>query len=299
MKTISNLAFIGFFHILVLSFATVRAQNNQNQVKSAITIDYPSNTTVWKIPELVELRWNTKNMDTTQSIRFFLARNEMVVQELGRFKNNGYANGIKLAKNINSGDAYQVVGIELFPNNKYHIAKFATSFFSIVNKESDDRKRKQELANIVTQPGKRRKKKNTKEKKNIQLSETKVASKMENNLRQEFDGRKISYIKELEFDTEKITVKIWDHGIQDGDIVSIYLNGSPVVSKHYLTYQMREFDIKLDPEKPNDLFLYAHNLGDAPPNTVSAEITNGKKSNKIVLNSDLKSCEAVLISVKK
>ena len=71
-----------------------------------------------------------------------------------------------------------------------------------------------------------------------------------------------------------------------------------MVKKYYLTYWKKEFKIKLDPNKSNDLFLYAHNLGDSPPNTVAVEITDGKKSENIVLNSDLQSCEAVLISVK-
>ncbi|NND79459.1 MAG: hypothetical protein HKN53_06145 [Maribacter sp.] len=55
----------------------------------------------------------------------------------------------------------------------------------------------------------------------------------------------------------------------------------------------------MDPSKKNDLFLYAHNLGEYAPNTVAIEISDGKTSENIVLNSDLKSCEAVLISVKK
>ena len=52
--------------------------------------------------------------------------------------------------------------------------------------------------------------------------------------KESFDGRKISYTKEFEFDSEHIIVKIWDHGRQDGDIVSIYLNGVQVVKKYYL-----------------------------------------------------------------
>ena len=71
----------------------------------------------------------------------------------------------------------------------------------------------------------------------------------------------------------------------DGDIVSIYLNGVAVVSKHYLTYRNKTFEVKLDPTKPNDLFLYAHNLGKSPPNTVAIEMKDGAVSEKIILNS--------------
>ncbi|MFS4454912.1 hypothetical protein [Maribacter sp. 2304DJ31-5] len=268
--------------------------------KSSITINNPKQGTVWTIPELVGLEWEVQHMNTEKSTRFFLVRNEMVVQELGSFKNTGSIEGIELAKNIDSGDRYQVVGIELFPDNKYNVAKFVTPFFAIVNKASDERKRKQELAAIpITSKKKKKTKKRKKEKPKQKIAQLTIGTNPKTDIRQEFNGRKISYTKELVFNDENISVKIWDHGRQDGDIVSIYLNGNSVVSKYHLTYWKKEFKIKLDPNKSNDLFLYAHNLGKAPPNTVSIEITDGNKSENIILNSDLQSCEAVMISVKK
>lgn len=272
--------------------------------KSNIQITNPNQSTVWTIPQEVSLEWTTQNIGAEKSIRFFLVRNEMVVQELGSFKNNGKADGIVLAKNIGSGNQYQVVGIELFPDDKYSIAKFVTPFFSISNKASDERKRKHEQAQLakrgLTKKQLRRQQKEKKDKiQAISSNTAETPAKPETSIRAEFDGRKISYTEELTFDSENITIKIWDHGRQDGDIVSIYLNGSPVVSKHYLTYYKREFKVKLSPNKSNDLFLYAHNLGDAPPNTVSVEISDGSKSENLILNSDLQSCEAVMISVNK
>ena len=290
------------------------------QEKSAITINYPTQGTVWSIPELVKLEWNVRHIDTTKSIRFFLVRNEMVVQELGSYKNSGFAEGIALAKNIGSGDRYQVVAIELFPDDNYNIAKFVTPFFSIVNAASDARKKERQLANqaLATpkkkkqkqkqkkQKKERQKKKKRKEKskpqqKKIPQTTSKIVATTNNPyepaVREEFNGRKISYTKEMTFNNEEIVIKIWDHGRQDGDIVSIFLNGNAVISKHYLTYYKRAFKVKLDPNKCNDLFVYAHNLGNAPPNTVSVQISDGTTSENIILNSDLKSCEAVMISL--
>ncbi len=291
--------------------------------KSEITINQPTQGTIWSIPDLVKLEWSVKNIDSEKSTRFFLIRDEMVVQELGSFKNSGIAEGIVLAKNIGSGNRYQVVSIELFPEDKFQIAKFISPLFTIVNKASDERKRKRELAQQTSTPTKEKKprKRKKREKKTTQISPTIAASTKSSattfkkekkdiaktvqetpqpeQTREEFEGRKISYTKDLVFNSTDISVKIWDHGRQDGDIVSIYLNGSSVVTKHYLTYYKREFKIKLNPNKSNDLFLYAHNLGTSPPNTVSVEISDGTKSENIILNSDLKSCEAVMISVKK
>jgi len=284
-----------FLFVLLLSSTIAHTQEI-----STINITSPNENTIWNIPEKITLEWNTVKIDTSKSIRFFLVRNEMVVQELGSFKNDGFESGIELAKNIGSGNRYQVVAIELFPDDKYNIAKRVTPFFTITNAASDERKKKQQLANANTvTPKKKRKKSKVKTKKQVASAQTEVAQAQEKpEVRESFDGRKISYTKEFEFDSEHIIVKIWDHGRQDGDIVSIYLNGVQVVKKYYLTYWKKEFKIKLDPNKSNDLFLYAHNLGDSPPNTVAVEITDGKKSENIVLNSDLQSCEAVLISVK-
>ncbi|WP_291968170.1 hypothetical protein [Maribacter sp.] len=303
-------------HFILLAVLLLISTISNAQNTATINIVSPNENTVWNIPDKITLQWNTVKIDTSKSIRFFLVRNEMVVQELGSFKNDGFEDGIELAKNIGSGDRYQVVAIELFPDDKYNIAKKVTPFFSIINAASDERKKKQQLANVNTVTKKKKKSRSkSKTKKKIKeliapketaivqtnnkpepKTENKTDSKPE--VRDSFDGRKISYTKEFEFNSEDVVIKIWDHGRQDGDIVSIYLNGVQVVKKYYLTYWKKEFKIKLDPKKSNDLFLYAHNLGDSPPNTVSVEISDGKKSENIVLNSDLKSCEAVLISVK-
>ncbi|MDF4221097.1 hypothetical protein PXC01_05820 [Maribacter sp. M208] len=303
-------------HFILLAVLLLISTISNAQDTATINIVSPNENTVWNIPDKITLQWNTVKIDTSKSIRFFLVRNEMVVQELGSFKNDGFEDGIELAKNIGSGDRYQVVAIELFPDDKYNIAKKVTPFFSIINAASDERKKKQQLANVNTVTKKKKKsrsKSKTKKKIKEQIAPKETAivqtnnkpeSKTENKtdskpeVRDSFDGRKISYTKEFEFNSEDVVIKIWDHGRQDGDIVSIYLNGVQVVKKYYLTYWKKEFKIKLDPKKSNDMFLYAHNLGDSPPNTVSVEISDGKKSENIVLNSDLKSCEAVLISVK-
>lgn len=275
-------------------------------LKSSIGITSPNSNTIWSIPGPAELEWNTLNISDSKSIRFFLAKDDMVVQELGTFKNTGKASGIVLAKNIGSGDNYQVVGIELFPDDKFQIAKFATPYFSIRNKISDARKEKSRLLNAA----KNNPETKTEAPKRVKKAPEKVEITPEKNeeapkkveigpKRMEFDGRNITYVQELAFKSEKIKISIWDHGRQDGDIVSVYLNGFTVISKHLLTYSKKPIEITLDPNKANDLFLYAHNLGEYAPNTVSVEISDGHTSENLILNSDLKSCEAVLISVKK
>ena len=251
--------------------------------RTALEITYPREGTVWTIPETVELKWHTKNIPVDRAIRFYLVKDDMVVQELGRFENNNFVDGVSLDKSLPAGDNYRVMGIEMFPADKDHIAKYATGFFTI-NKAP----RKKNVQPEVV-----------KEAVVAEMEEKAVTAPVEETpIRNTFEGRKITYIKEMNVNHSDISISLWDHGRKDGDVVSIYLNGIAVVSNYALTYQKEKFDIQLDPSKPNDLFLYAHNLGKYPPNTVSIEIKDKTDSENIVLNSDLKSCEAVLINVK-
>lgn len=239
--------------------------------KTAIKITYPHGQTIWNTADTVTLKWTTRNIERDKTIKFYLSKDDMVVQELGVFDNLEHAEGIVLHRGLPEGNNYRVIGIELYPDDKYSIAKYATPFFTI--KKAPRPKR---------------------------LIEPKPIEKpVKPVIRNTFDGRKLNYVKELTVKGEEIQINLWDHGRKDGDIVSIYLNGEAIVSKYYLEYRKKTFEVQLDAGKPNDLFLYAHNLGRFPPNTVSIEILDGTDSENIVLNSDLKSCEAVLIHVER
>lgn len=243
-------------------------QNDQSYVRTAIEITYPNSSTVWMAPGKAKLEWTTKNIPANKTIKFYLSKDDMVVEELGIFDNTSFIDEIQLGRGLQEGSNYRVFGIELFPDDKYSIAKFTTSLFTI--------------------------------KRTPRIEKTIIAQKeAKPQIRENFDGRKINYVNELTVASEKIRISLWDHGRKDGDIVSIYLNGEAIVSKYHLEYQKKVFELELDASKANDLFLYAHNLGKYPPNTVSIEITDGKIAKNIVLNSDLKSCEAVLINVEK
>jgi len=304
--------------------------NERIQWRSSIEITYPTNGTVWIAPGPVEIKWTTSNMDESKNIKFFLTRDDVVVQVLGVYKNNHFVKDVKLRKGLPPGNKYKIMGIELFPLNKYHIAKYATPYFTIrkedkipedaiaeaptevvetpdVVLEAPIEITEEIIVEPVPEPSKVVEKPADPEQKPVETiaaveEETKeivVPEKVKVPNRTVFEGRKISYQKELLVDNEIITISLYDHGRADGDIVSIYLNGEQIVDKHILTYKKKSFEVKLNLNKSNDLFLYAHNLGNFPPNTVSIEINDGPNSENIVLNSDLSSCEAVLINVKQ
>lgn len=270
--------FLLFLGIVFFPFAQLQANDGNcvlpnsefldSALKTSIKINYPTSSTIWNAPSHVELKWDTKNIPPNKTIKFYLSKDDMVVQELGIFENKGYADLVHLHGGLQSGNNYRVIAIEMFPDDKYSIAKSATPSFTI-NKMPRPEKTPTEI--VVEKPV----------------------------VRDTFDGRKLNYVNEMSVGSNKISINIWDHSRKDGDIVSIYLNGEAVISKYSLEYYKKKIELTLDPSKPNDLFLYANNLGKYPPNTVSIEIVDGNTSENIVLNSDLKSCEAVLINVKE
>lgn len=118
-------------------------------------------------------------------------------------------------------------------------------------------------------------------------------------IRATFENRKVTYIKKMNFQSTEVSINLWDHLKVDGDIITIYLNGKPIIENYYLVKEKKEIHATLRTTMPNDLFLYAHNEGQNPPNTVSLEISDGISAESFVLSSDLKSCEAILITVGK
>lgn len=227
--------------------------------KTAIHITYPAKNTVLSVQNSMEITWETANIDSDKKIRFFLVKDDMMVQELGIFINKQSVGGIMLEKNIEPGENFKIMAIELFPSDKFKIAKFVTPSFTIKN--------------------------------DIKNKDATTAK------RTEFAGRKITYVQELVVRSKNITIDLWDNKEQDGDVVSVYLNGDPIIAKYSLTKDKKQFQVQLNASISNEIFLYAHNLGTIPPNTVSIEISDGTSSEKIVLNSDLSSSEAVLVKV--
>ncbi|NNJ89848.1 MAG: hypothetical protein HKP53_10625 [Eudoraea sp.] len=299
--------------------------------RSGLEITYPTNGTMWTIPDPGTIEWTTSNLPSEKTIKFYLLKDNTVIQELGTFKNTQIAGGIKLNRTLPNGNNYRIMGIELFPTDKFYTAKFATPYFTI-NKRAVDIAPpsedivvvQEEIVPVPDEPQSEEIIAPLPQEEEPAAPELEVVAEVEEQQvtpaieivepviveeeipekpveiekRTDFDGRSITYVKELEVNNKIVQINLWDHGRQDGDIVSIYLNGIAIVSEYNLTYQKKGFELKLDPTEPNDLFLYAHNLGRFPPNTVSIEIIDGDNSENIILNSDLSRCEAVLINVK-
>ncbi|NAY92639.1 hypothetical protein GTQ34_11990 [Muricauda sp. JGD-17] len=66
MKKVGRTTTKVLFLVFTFCLGTISAQDSSTENKSAITITYPISSTVWETAALAELRWTTKNMDTTK-----------------------------------------------------------------------------------------------------------------------------------------------------------------------------------------------------------------------------------------
>ena len=70
------------------------------------------------------------------------------------------------------------------------------------------------------------------------------------------------------------TIRLWDNAAEDGDIVSVYLNGRWIIENHSLLKAGTNFSFStaLLNSGANDLVLFALNEGSSGPNTVSIAV---------------------------
>lgn len=108
-------------------------------------------------------------------------------------------------------------------------------------------------------------------------------------------GRAVEVNEEVKVKSRTIKIKIWDSQIEDGDVVSIYLNDKKIVDKLYL--KIKPTEIKFDLPEGNEHYLtvYADNFGKSEPNTAKVIINDGVREQTIDLVAGRKKQESVKI----
>lgn len=75
----------------------------------------------------------------------------------------------------------------------------------------------------------------------------------------------------LTLNTPRVVLNIWDNEAEDGDIVTVFLNGAPVVSHLTLFNRPQAFRLTLRPGC-NLIEILAENEGTQPPNTAAISV---------------------------
>jgi hypothetical protein len=103
-----------------------------------------------------------------------------------------------------------------------------------------------------------------------------------------YKKRNSELIKTIEIDNASFTVDLYDNGEIDGDSISLYFNGSLLLSHKRLSDKALRLRLEVDKDKElNELIMYAENLGTIPPNTALMVINDGDNRYEVRISSDL------------
>lgn len=127
-----------------------------------------------------------------------------------------------------------------------------------------------------------------------------INPRKEQDLVAKFSARKNMYSKDIEIDADSIRVSFYDNGEIDGDTISVFLNGKPIVSGQGLSARAFNIYIALDNTKEvNELSMFAENMGLYPPNTALMVITDGINRHELYLSSSLTQNATIRLVRKK
>ncbi|WP_152616840.1 hypothetical protein [Flavihumibacter solisilvae] len=117
-----------------------------------------------------------------------------------------------------------------------------------------------------------------------------------NSLTNLFKQRQTIVTNELAVQSDSIRVSFYDNGDIDGDSISVFLNGSPILEKQIISAKATTLYIKLDSTKEfHDIAMFAENLGRIPPNTALMVVYDGDTPQEVFLSSNFQQNGSVRI----
>ena len=116
--------------------------------------------------------------------------------------------------------------------------------------------------------------------------------KAQNDLNDVVSKRTTEPVATIAVDTADIVLELWDGEVQDGDSISLRLNGKWLKTGFPVRNAVQKIPIRLQPGE-NELLFMADNLGSIPPNTAELRIRYGKKTQVLRVSTDMKKNNAI------
>lgn len=114
------------------------------------------------------------------------------------------------------------------------------------------------------------------------------------------ENRKVKSGHQLFFSGTDLTLKIFDEGKEDGDVISLLYNNRWILKNYKLKNEPRIIKVQASPVRLNNfLICYANSVGKQPPCTTAVIISDGKKEKKVILNADLENCDIVYFEIER
>lgn len=114
-----------------------------------------------------------------------------------------------------------------------------------------------------------------------------------------YDQRANHVQQTVEVSSDSLILSFYDNGVVDGDSISVYMNGEPVVYKVLLKSTASKKTIYLKDNTDVQLVLVAESMGTIPPNTGLLVIHDGDKSYQINFSADYQTNASIVLRRKK
>jgi len=109
--------------------------------------------------------------------------------------------------------------------------------------------------------------------------------------------RKTSILEKITVAKPHILLELWDDATEDGDSISIRMNGQEVVTGLPVKRKRQLIKVTLEPGE-NRLIMVADNLGSIPPNTAVMRIVSGELKRYVSIKTDSKRNNMLVITYK-
>jgi hypothetical protein len=109
----------------------------------------------------------------------------------------------------------------------------------------------------------------------------------------ELGGRPVFKRNDVSIQSERIEIWVRDNEQEDGDTISLLLNGEWILYRQPLLSLKRTITVNIQRNADNYLILFAHNLGSIPPNTAAIGIIDRGREMRLALSSTMEQCDAI------
>jgi len=111
--------------------------------------------------------------------------------------------------------------------------------------------------------------------------------------------RRKQLMETLTAGSDSLLLSFYDNGVVDGDSISVYVNGVPVITNTRLTSTATRKTIAFPQAETVEILLVAENLGTLPPNTGLLIIRDGANSYPVNFSADLQTNASIIIKRKQ
>jgi len=110
-----------------------------------------------------------------------------------------------------------------------------------------------------------------------------------------FSERAATTLQTIAVSGDSLTLHFYDNGIVDGDSVSLYLDGRPLLQKIGLRAEAFRHSFRIPSGTRFELLLVADNLGSLPPNTGLLVVQAGSRRHHVYFSADLKTNARIIL----